>query len=247
MFTKRTPLFFLLLVLGLASADDVPSGRFEIERTVGSFGGQENAGDSITWQVYVPESYDPASPAGLVVWVSPTSEGRLPAKWQAAFDAKNLIWIGADDSGNRVLTKKRMMMATLAPYAIQGLYQVDTERVYVAGFSGGGKVASFAAVNFSRLFSGAIYICGVESLSNFDSAVLDSAKSGRYVFVTGRNDFNRTLTRRVHKEYVRAGLENSDLVIIPNMGHELPNRNRFLEALNYLDGSDRLETAHEQD
>ena len=54
------------------------------------------------WAVYVPESYDPGSPPGLLVFISPTESGRMPGRYRQVLDDHNLIWIGANHSGNRV-------------------------------------------------------------------------------------------------------------------------------------------------
>jgi hypothetical protein len=53
------------------------------------------------WALYVPESYDPESPAGLLVFISPTDSGRMPGRYRQVLDDNNLIWIGANHSGNR--------------------------------------------------------------------------------------------------------------------------------------------------
>lgn len=34
--------------------------------------------EDLSWQVYVPESYLPEKPAGVVVYISPSNSGELP-------------------------------------------------------------------------------------------------------------------------------------------------------------------------
>ena len=53
-----------------------------------------------SFEVFVPESYDGERPFGLLVWVSPMPSGRLPQMWEKAIEQHNLIWIGANQSGN---------------------------------------------------------------------------------------------------------------------------------------------------
>ena len=77
-------------------------------------------------------------------------------------DEHNLIWISANKSGNRVLVSRRVMKAILALNAIQQEYALDETRIYVAGFSGGGKIASMIATDYANTFDGGLFICGVE-------------------------------------------------------------------------------------
>jgi hypothetical protein len=223
---------------------DIQYGRFDVERTASelvdpstleSMSDILDADKRITWQVYVPDSYDPNKPAGLMVYISPTRQGHMPKGWQSVFGEENLIFISADQSGNRTPTERRMLFAALAPYVVAENFEIDADRIYVSGFSGGGKAASIAAIHFSDLFTGAIYICGAEFLSDFSPTRLTRAMSNRYVFLTGGRDFNRGLTRNIYGEYERAGLVNIILMSIPGMGHDTPDRAHFQEAINYLD------------
>lgn len=223
---------------------EIGVGSFDIKRTASDLVDPETlesmsdilaADADINWQVYVPELYDPGKPAGVLVYVSPMPFGQMPNGWQPLFDEENLIFISADQSGNTVLTKRRMLFAALAPYVLAQAYEIDPDRVYVSGFSGGGKVASIAAVQFANLFTGAIYICGVEFWTEIPPELNAQVMSNRYVFLTGGRDFNRDLTKKIYRRYERAGVSNIHLVDIPGMGHDEPEREDFRDAIHYLD------------
>lgn len=227
-----------------AAPPGVQQGWFAVERTaielvdagtLESMSDVVDADKEITWQVYVPDSYDPNNPAGLMVYISPTRKGYMPSGWLPVIEQENLIFVSADRSGNRTPTKRRLFFAALAPYVLADDFKIDADRIYVSGFSGGGKAASIAAIHFSDLFTGAIYICGVEFLSDFTPAMLARAIPNRYVFLTGGRDFNRTLTGDIYARYERAGLANIHLMSIPSMGHDTPDRAHFQEAVDYLD------------
>ena len=197
-----------------------------------------DADANINWQVYVPEAYDPDKPPGILVYVSPMPLGQMPNGWQPLFDEENLIFISADQSGNRTLTKRRMLFAALAPYVLAQSYEIDPDRVYVSGFSGGGKVASIAVIQFANLFTGAVYICGVEFWSEIQPALQSRVMSNRYVFLTGGRDFNRDLTKKIYRRYERAGVPNIHLMDIAGMGHDEPGREDFRDAIHFLDKRD---------
>jgi hypothetical protein len=191
----------------------------------------------IEWSVYVPESYLHAKPAGLVVNISPSNRGKIPGRWKSVMDQHNLIWIGANQSGNKVMVGRRMMFAVLAPYFTGRHYRVDSNRVYLSGLSGGGRVSSTVAVDFANMFKGAIYSCGVNPLRESEPSLIEFMRENRYVFLSGTRDFNLMETKRVFRSYDSLGLEKIKLMVIEGMGHENPNVHDFEEAIRFLDSS----------
>lgn len=229
-----------------ATSDETPrTGFYKVEFSPSVLLGEQGvidaadilrSDDNFSWQIYVPESYDAADPAGVVVYVSPTSKGGPPRTWNEPLDAKNLIWIGANDSGNRVGVGKRMFLAMLAPKVLAREYVLDTNRIYVAGFSGGGKTASRVAVARPEVFRGGIYIGGAEAWgTTTPPPKLDIIRQNHHVFLTGTLDFNERLTRRVYASYKGEGVENCKLIVVKRLGHEMPGRSVFIRAIDYLD------------
>ena len=165
----------LLLAASTAIADNVALGAFSVSTTLPELVGAESASrfegviapdEAIEWELYVPETYDPGNPAGLMVYISPSVAGKIPEQWKAVMAASNLIWIGANSSGNRTRVSRRATYAIFAPTVVARHYRVDASRVYVSGFSGGGRVASMVAPQYPQIFKGAIFICGVETTIN---------------------------------------------------------------------------------
>ena len=191
--------------------------------------------EPISWQVYVPESYSLERPAGLLVYVSPSPSGDIPSRWKSVLDDHNIIWISANNSGNRVLVSRRMLFATVGPTVVKRNYAVDDERTYISGLSGGGKTASMVAIDQADIFKGAIYNCGVEIWQADQPHLIEQVRMNHYVFVTG--DFDQALesTKRVYRAYKKAGIENSKLIVVRNMGHQNPERHEFDKAIRYLD------------
>jgi poly(3-hydroxybutyrate) depolymerase len=195
--------------------------------------------ENIEWQMYVPATYDRATPAGLLVYVSPTQSGEIPRGWSEVLDRHNVIWIAADRSGNNELVARRILLALLATAAARKHYAIDAERIYISGLSGGGKTASMIATDQAQLFRGAIYNCGVEIWDSEEPLRLDQMRQNRYVFVTGTYDQALEPTKRAFRAYRRAGVENSKLMVIRHMTHRNPDSYEFEEALQYLDAGVR--------
>jgi len=196
------------------------------------------ADEEITWKMYVPDTYDAARPAGLMVYISPGQKGTMPRKWRSVINEKNLIWISANRSGNSVVPSRRLLFAALGPQIASEDYEIDRDRIYLSGFSGGGKVASIVAIDFAHLFKGAIYICGALHWERDPPNQFEQIKSNRYVFLSGDNDFNLESTMNVYQSYKDAGLSNISMMRIPGMGHSNPDAKGFRRAINFLDDRD---------
>jgi len=245
-----TSLLALLFHVQAVNAADlegtsVQTGEFSSRATVLELLGESSAqgyesvvsiDNPIQWQVYVPESYDPQKPAGLLVYVSPTNSGQIPDDWKSLMEQHNLIWIAADQSGNKKAVLDRITFALLATVLIDRTYRIDEKRRYVSGFSGGGRVASMVVAEYPNLFKGAIYNCGVNFWSDNSAVPIDQLKQNRFVFITGAKDFNKTDTRRVYDQYEKAGVEQIKLMVIPFMGHRNPGSRDYGKAIAWLDG-----------
>jgi pimeloyl-ACP methyl ester carboxylesterase len=101
-----------------------------------------------------------------------------------------------------------MPLALDAAYNMKKRYNIDTKRVYIAGHSGGGRVATQVAMHYSDVFKGGVFIVGCNYWESTKipsrpsshwppgmlkprSKLLALAKyEGRYVFLTGDKDFN---------------------------------------------------------
>jgi hypothetical protein len=80
------------------------------------------------FDVYVPENYDPSSPAGLLVYVSPIDSGGIPDTWKEVFDRRNLIWVGVNNSGNTMPPERRIAEAKVSKAFMLQNYEISSQR-----------------------------------------------------------------------------------------------------------------------
>jgi pimeloyl-ACP methyl ester carboxylesterase len=207
-----------------------------------------------TFEVYVPplaagdESAD-QRPYGLFVWVSPTPRGGVTdEEMLPVLDAERTIWIGANGAGNPRVRGDRTRLALDAAAAAMRTYPVDPERVYVGGYSGGGRMASSLALLYPEVFTGGVYFMGVDFYRAIPvphrpgtmwtpwmkpptaEALARVRARSRFVFVTGTHDFNRAETLAYRREYEREGFDRVTLIDIPDVGHYYGFRARELRA-----------------
>jgi len=186
----------------------------------------------LRWKIYAPNQ---SQPPGALVFVSARDEGDLPSEWIQPLEERNLIWIAACEFGNRRPTAQRVLAALMGLAYAQREFKLDPKRIYVAGISGGGRVASKVITKFPRLFTGAIYIVGADPWEKSEASLIPEIARNRYVFITGSNDFNRREITSVFHSYLAAGAAHSYLLDLPHFGHQLPSADQLRDALNYLD------------
>ncbi|MEX2217610.1 MAG: PHB depolymerase family esterase [Phycisphaerales bacterium] len=197
----------------------------------------------------LPSGYDPRSPAGLLVWVNAGPDGRPPKAFQPALDELGLVCIGAADSGNNRLVSTRYQLALDAVATASARYHIDPRRVYITGFSGGGRVSSMLQGCFPEVFTGAVPIGG---LSFYDMVprgtgqfypagyarppadLFKLLKTRRMAGVTGQRDFNQLEMQQATELYRRDHLQVR-LFERAELRHELPKPDHFIEAISWVD------------
>ena len=236
----------LLWTAGAIAQENEPpeTGYFKISMTptdvIGETGAQGLADvfppdKAIAWQLYVPHNYTADNPPGVVVYVSPRESGGPPRAWNELFGEQNLIWIGANGAGNKNPVTERMLKALFAPTALAKTYKINTERLYVAGFSGGSMTAMRVASLWPGKFKGGVYIAGAVFWEGDPPPKIDLIKQNRHVFMVGTYDQALDNTRRVYNDYKNAGIDNSMLITIRNHQHRMPPEDYFVRAIEYLD------------
>jgi predicted esterase len=184
------------------------------------------------YRVRIPRN---AALSGVLIFVKPVNSGELPDGWAAVLDGKNLIWAAANDFGNEQPSAQRVLAAIAALKLIESTTAVDTRRLYIAGMSGGGRIASQIIARFPRYFTGALYIVGADFWARSEESSLPGITANRYVFITGSRDFNHGEMRRVYSKYLKAGVRQSLLMDLPGFAHEYPNAEQLAQAIDFLD------------
>ena len=147
-----------------------------------------------SFAVYVPAKKPPDDYA-LMVYVPPGNEAKIPDGWQDVLDQNGVIFVAADNSGNEAQVRtRRMPLALIAAQNIMRQYPVNPAHVFVAGFSGGARVALRLALAYPDLFTAAILNSGSDPIGTSEiplpSADLFARfqQDSRIVYVTGNLD-----------------------------------------------------------
>lgn len=193
--------------------------------------------EPLSFEVCTPPGVGGAdTPApGVLIYISPKPGAKLPETWLPIMSAANLVWVGANESGNEIPVPRRVSLALLGADVAARETEIDRSRIYLTGFSGGGRVASMMMPFFLADFAGAIFICGANPVEPVGDDSRSLVPERRFVFLTGTGDFNLLDTQMAMQIFEMVGFENLRLDVIERMGHELPPANAMADAIAFVD------------
>lgn len=191
--------------------------------------------------LYVP-GREPPQGYGLVVFVSPWDEAKLPDGWDRVLDEKGLIFVSAARSGNdQNAIRRREPLAVLAEQNLMRRYHVDPQRIYIAGFSGGSRAALRLALAYPDLFRGAILNASSDPIGTATvqlppkNLFLQFQEKAHFVYVTGDSDTARVAwdLASMHslRDWCVFNVENQTSNFT---GHEVMSADAFSRALDLL-------------
>jgi len=189
--------------------------------------------------LFVPSTQPPRG-YGLVVFVPPWDEAKVPGEWQEVLDEKGFLFVSAEHSGNNMTALgRRDPLAILEEQNMVKLYRIDPDRIFVSGFSGGARIAMRLALRYPDVFKGAILNSGSDAIG--DTAIPlpprdlfhQFQEKMRLIYLTGDRDVmnNALASARSMHEWCQFNVENR---IVPSMGHELVSASLFAHALDEL-------------
>jgi predicted esterase len=207
-----------------------------------------------SFNLYVPKRAKSSRKAyGLLVWIAPFADGRIPPIWLKKLDQLKLIAIGADNSGNDRVPCSRIGLALDAVHNAKKLFHIDDKRVYVTGFSGGAQMSCYLTLHYPEIFSGGIYFGGSNYFKNIpipdrkgsfwkgeipkpsDENLLKSKQKSRHVFIVGEKDEVIGQIKAVKAVAVKDDFVYVRFIEMPKLGHRIPPAKWLERSIKYLD------------
>jgi ankyrin repeat protein len=194
--------------------------------------------------VYVPEEYSEKNPPGLLIYIS----GGYPNReYRETLDSHNLIWAGVNcysfKLGDILREKHPHIVFTLAMvYDLARHYRVDPSRIYLAGFSWGGRLTGRILYQYPNIFRGGIASGGCQVVNRESSdaeGMIDAFEMARrdtaLVITAGDNDHNREEAYSKYDFLLRMQFRNVYYIQEPGRGHAPLTGENFDRALGLLD------------
>jgi len=214
-------LLFLAAVAGCGIAgEDLPKGRL-LERVVC------NGNSSQSYALYLPPAYSAERAWPILYCLDPLARGSVPVeRFRNAATRAGFIVAGSNTSRNGP--------NDLAREAIQWLltdtherFTIDDSRVYVAGFSGGARLA-LAWASSARIAG--VIACG----AGFGGSQIPKQAPLRIYATAGVDDFNYDEVYAMSRELSRRGIPQRFAEFAG--GHDWMPETLTTEALDFLSG-----------
>ncbi len=224
-------LLVLLLLCAAVNAAEIPKGRILEKVTCAADATQ-------TYALYIPTSFDPTKKSPVLFCFDPGARGKNPVeRFQEAAEKFGYIVAGSNNSRNGPWAANAVAIQAMMSDVSRHL-PIDAKRVYVAGLSGGARVAcQIAGFGLAQ---------GVIACSAAFSGTEAPGKVPFLFFGTaGVTDFNYRELKRVDREL--DDRKATHRVVIFEGGHEWLPPQLALEALAWIELQAMKRGAREKD
>ena len=192
--------------------------------------------------VYAPAAA-PARGYGLMVFVPPWPQAVAPKSWRPVLDQFGVIFVSAARSGNDVSgIGRREPLAILAEQNVVLRYNIDPDRIYVAGLSGGSRTAMRLALAYPDVFKGAILNAGSDPIGAPGvpappKDVLEAFQATTHlIYMTGSVDEAAQAADEDSRRSMRSWcVFNFEVQDVSGMGHDLAPPAALARALQALE------------
>ena len=179
-----------------------------------------------SYALYVPTRFDPKVRSPVLFCFDPGARGRVPVeRFAAAAEKFGYIVAGSNNSRNGPWPANVAAIDAMIR-DVDGFFPLDEKRVYVAGLSGGARVACQLAMN--GLAQGVV-ACSAA----FPDGTTPDKVAFAFFGTAGVTDFNYQELRRVDRELEER--RTTHRVVIHQGGHEWLSSDLAMQALGWLD------------
>ena len=222
--------------------------RIENDATMATVVSDENGH---SWLVHAPTAAAEGRPHGLFVFISPRGSGSVPEHWRETLEKNALIWVGPNGAGNQIAPLWRRAVALESIDLATERYEIDPNRIYVSGHSGGARVASSVAIIHPDRFMGGVYVAGVNwyeptppregrflppTIGKPPESYLTLARDrSRHAIIQGTDDPVATYVPSLWDVIKNGGFRTFEYLSVEGLGHGLPDAEWLDKALAVLD------------
>ncbi len=187
------------------------------------------------YELYVPPRRDPKKPLPVILFVSPSGEPMGWKAFEAVCKGQGFLFAGPRDAGNDCPPKRRVRIVLDVLDDVRRRHPTDPDLTYIAGFSGGGRIACATAFALPECFGGVMPICASGDLRDepwLRRRVIDRLS---VALMTGDNDFNRGEVERLRGPFLKEVGVRARVWRQAGLGHGVPGEKQLSEAVKWLD------------
>jgi pimeloyl-ACP methyl ester carboxylesterase len=188
------------------------------------------------YDLQVPARRDPKAPAALVLFLSAGKDAGPGKAFARVCRSRGWFYAAPLAAGNDCPSQRRVRIILDVLDDVRRQFPIDPDRTYVAGLSGGGRVACHVAFALPELFGGVVPVCAggyPREESWLRRRVIERLS---VALVTGEKDFNRAEVERFRGPYFKEVGVRSRVWAVRGMGHTTPGEGVLGEVLRWLEG-----------
>lgn len=187
-----------------------------------------------TYELFVPTRKEATKPLPAILFISAGDEPQGWKAFETTCKKLGFVFIGIRGAGNDIAGPKRCRIVLDCFDDVRRQVPLDADRTYIAGFSGGSRMAGGIGFALPEYFGGILSICASADLR--DEPWLRHRAIDRLscALITGTTDFNRGEIEKWRGPFWKdIGIRAR--VWTAAMGHALPSSATLTEAVQWLD------------
>lgn len=201
----------------------------------------EFAASTETADVFIPNNYTSDKPVGIYIHMNAGDSAYLSANYQSSLD--NLYCIGAspDHAGNDRHDPWRIARALDLVASLKDQYNVDQDRIYIGGFSGGALISMLAGMIYPDVFKGVVSTEHVikrdywEKIFTWDDMAQMRENNQRWAFIMGVDSY-AIWHMRYNVDFWELTLEfDTFRTEVAGMAHSQPYSSTLEQSIHWVD------------
>lgn len=188
-----------------------------------------------TYELFVPTRKDTKSPAPLLIYLSPGNEPNGYKTFEKLAKATGTFFAAPRGVGNDCPSPKRVRIILDVLDDVRRHFAIDPDRTYLAGFSGGGRIALAVAFALPELFGGVMPLCAAGDLREESWLRHRAIDRLSVALLTGEKDFNRGEVERWRGPSLAEVGVRAKVWTVSGLGHSIPGEKTQAEALSWLE------------
>lgn len=174
------------------------------------------------YELFVPPTYDAKKPQALVLFISPGNGAGGWKDWEAVCKKEGVLFASPYGAGNDCPGKKRVRIILDVLDDIRRNYNIDPDRTYITGHSGGARMAGHIAFALPEYFGGVVPSCAGVELRQEAWLRHRAIERLSVAHLTGENDFNRGECERYRGPMLADMGVRAKVWVSPKTGHTVP-------------------------
>ena len=190
---------------------------------------------SQTYELFLPAKLDKSKPSPCIIFISPSDQAVGYRSFAKVCRARGVILASPHKAGNRCPIRQRVRIVLDVIDDVRRKHNIDPDRTYIGGFSGGARIACAIAFALPESFGGVIPICAGGDLrreSYLRHRVIDRLSVAH---MTGTGDFNRGEVELFRHGMLKEVGVRSRVWVVKGLGHGIPSTTQLTAALKWLD------------